>query len=252
MKKVVKNQVLHAVLWILIYVVTVNVGDLLSESFKVPYLTALCVALLSIFLGVYIVVANFKLTHLNKEHIKKKQPITLYLPLIAIGVIQLVKGLDQSYDWKAFITIIVLMIGVGFIEEVIFRGFLLKGIQTKSNAKKAIIISGLTFGIGHIVNLSRGYGYHELIAQIIVAITIGIILAMIVVLTNHLLPGILFHIVFNITGSITIQNEKTEIYLLIAILFVVIPYGIYLYQRIKQEIVYENNMVTMNRVENII
>ena len=58
MKNVVKNQVLHAVLWILIYVVTVNVGDLLSESFKVPYLTALCVALLSIFLGVYIVVSK--------------------------------------------------------------------------------------------------------------------------------------------------------------------------------------------------
>lgn len=252
MKKIINNQVLHAVLWILIYVVTVNVGDFLSEALKVPYMTSLSVLLLSLFLVGYIAVTKIKLTLQNKDNADKGQSIMLYSPLIVIGVIQLVKGINQSIDLKALITVTLLMIGVGFIEEVIFRGFLLKGIQAKSNVKKAIIISGITFGIGHIVNLSRGYGYNELIVQIVVAIAIGIILAMIVVLTNHLLPGILFHIVFNITGSITIQNEKTEFYLLIAILLITIPYGIYLYHRIKQKMTLDPNAVTINRVENTI
>jgi len=250
--KIVKNKVLHAILWILIYVFTVNIGELLSETLEIPYFTALCVALLSIFLGVYLVVIKFKLTSLDKHHIKKKQSIMIYLPLITIGIIQLVKGFDQSYDWKSLLTIIVLMIGVGFIEEVIFRGFLLKAIQSKSSVKRAVLISGVTFGIGHIVNLSRGYEYNELIVQIIVAIAIGIILAMIVVITNSLLPGILFHIVFNIIGSVTIQNGRTDIYLLIIILLIVIPYGLYLYQKNKQEFISKNNITTMNHVENTI
>ena len=252
MRKIMKNQVLHAVLWILIYVVIVNIGDFLSEVLKAPYVTAICVSLLSLFLILYLIITKTTLTHLSKDNSKRSHSIILYLPLVVIGLIQLVKGIDQSNDWKTLLTIIVLMMGVGFIEEIIFRGFLLKGIQAKSNITKAIIISGATFGIGHIVNLSRGYGYDELIAQIIVAIAIGFILAMIVVLTNRLLPGIIFHVVFNVLGSITIENQKTEFYLLIAILVIAIPYGIYLYHQIKQKRISEFNTVTVNPVETTI
>ncbi|WP_106007809.1 CPBP family intramembrane glutamic endopeptidase [Clostridium luticellarii] len=38
-----------------------------------------------------------------------------------------------------------LMIGTGFVEEVLFRGFLFQGIYCKSGANKAIFISGITF-----------------------------------------------------------------------------------------------------------
>lgn len=142
------------------------------------------------------------------------------------------------------------MICVGFIEEVIFRGFLLKGIQVKSNVKKAILVSGITFGLGHIVNLSRGYGYGELIAQIIVAIAIGVMLSLLVILTHRLLPGIIFHMVFNITGSITIENRNIEAYILLAILLIIIPFNIYLYQKIKQTQNIDPITVSTQYVEN--
>ena len=59
---------------------------------------------------------------------------------------------------------IILMLCVGFIEEVIFRGFLFKAIA-KDNVKTAIIISSVTFGVGHLVNLVNGSGM-ELVANL--------------------------------------------------------------------------------------
>ena len=246
MKKYLNNKVLHAVLWILIYVVTVNIGEYLSEVLMFPYITSIAVLFLSIFLCVYIGKNRLQLTYDLTDKPLMNSSLLIYIPLFIIGVIQLIKGFDESLDKGEILSITFLMIGVGLIEEVIFRGFLLNGIREKCSIKKAIIISGVTFGVGHIVNLARGYGYNELIAQILVAIVIGIILAMLVVSTKKLLPGILFHIIFNITGSITIQNQVLDNYILITILFIAIPYGIYLFNRIKAKMGQFNTNNLMN------
>lgn len=47
------------------------------------------------------------------------------------------------------------MLCVGFIEELIFRGFLFKA-MAKDGIKSAIIVSSITFGLGHIINLVNG------------------------------------------------------------------------------------------------
>ncbi len=58
------------------------------------------------------------------------------------------------------------------MEEVIFRGFLFKAI-CKTNVKQAIIISSVTFGFGHIVNLLNGRDIPETLIQICYAVAIG-------------------------------------------------------------------------------
>lgn len=249
MKRMMKNPVLHALFWILTYVVTVNIGDFLSEILELPYITAILVILLSIVLVIYLFISKTKLTNRTNDKISFKHIIMIYLPLIAIGCSQLYKGVDKTIDNVSLITIIVLMIGVGFTEEVVFRGLLLKGIQEKSNVKRSIIISGVTFGIGHIVNLARGYGYDELITQIVVAIVIGIVLSMIVVLTNRILPGIIFHILFNVTGSVTVEDSTKEFYVLIAIIVICIPLSLFLYQQIKVKLSKEEKSEVLKCME---
>ena len=49
------------------------------------------------------------------------------------------------------------MLCVGFLEETIFRGLPFTAIA-KDNIKSAVIISSVTFGIGHIINLFNGSG----------------------------------------------------------------------------------------------
>lgn len=124
------------------------------------------------------------------------------------------------------------MANVGFLEELIFRGYLYQAIKAKSGTNRAILISGITFGLGHIVNLMRGMSVDNQIEQIIVAIVLGILLAKIVDITNSLLPGILFHIVFNISGSIMLVDPSLNTIYIFGILILASLYLLYL-MRVK-------------------
>ena len=90
------------------------------------------------------------------------------------------------------------MICVGFLEEMIFRGFLFNA-MAKDGVKSAIIVSSITFGIGHIVNLINGSGAELLpsLLQIIYAVAIGFAFVMIYCKTKSLVICILTHSIFN-------------------------------------------------------
>ena len=103
---------------------------------------------------------------------------------------------------------------VGFLEEVIFRGLLFRAME-KDNLKKAIIVSSLTFGIGHIVNLFNGSGRDPAssVIQVIFAVLVGFVLVLIFYYGKSLVPCIIFHSannalkVFEADGSFSLQIE---------------------------------------------
>ncbi len=66
---------------------------------------------------------------------------------------------------------------VDFLEEVIFWGLLIRTIE-KDILNTAIIVSSLTFGVGHIVNLFNGSGRDLVssITQIVFAVLVGFVL----------------------------------------------------------------------------
>ena len=76
----------------------------------------------------------------------------------------------------------------------------------------------------------NGYSFTEQFGQIIAAVIIGIILALLVAITGNLLPGIVFHIIFNISGIITDQDPGLQNNILIGILLLTIPYAFYLFK----------------------
>ena len=63
-----------------------------------------------------------------------------------------------------------------------------------------------------------------------IAIAIGITLALLVAITRSILPGMVFHVLFNIGGSMTDQNADQQQVMLIALLILSISYSIYLYR----------------------
>jgi hypothetical protein len=155
--------------------------------------------------------------------------------LILLACIQFFAGIDTTLSAQKIAIIVLLMIGTGFVEEVLFRGLLFNAILAKSGMKRAVIVSGVTFGLGHIVNLLNGYSSIEQIGQIIVAVAIGIVLALLVALTNNLWPGIIFHILFNISGSVVVQDTSNQMILLVAILAIALPYGYMIYKYQQKE-----------------
>ena len=103
-----------------------------------------------------------------------------------------------------------------------------------------IILSSITFGIGHIVNLVNGSGTELLsnILQIIYATAVGFAFVMIYCKTKSLVPCILTHSVFN--GLSAFANEAAmtpQRQIISGVLLTVIAggYALYLALAVKEE-----------------
>ena len=129
-----------------------------------------------------------------------------YVPLFILATGNLWNGIAVNDSLSGTVCRIVCMLCVGFLEEVIFRGFLFKAIA-KDNLKSAIIISSVTFGMGHLVNLFNGSGMDLVsnLCQICFAIAVGFLLVTIFYRGGSLLPCMITHSAIN-TFS-TFANE---------------------------------------------
>ena len=78
-----------------------------------------------------------------------------YIPLIILSTANLWHGVVLNTSPVETLLYIVSMLFVSFLEEMIFRGFLFN-VMAKNNEKSAIIVSSVTFGMVHIVNLIKG------------------------------------------------------------------------------------------------
>ena len=131
------------------------------------------------------------------------------------------------------------MFCIGFLEEMIFRGFLFNA-MVKDGVKSAIIVSSVTFGLGHIMNLVNGSGAELLpnILQVIYAIAIGFTFVMIYYKTKSLFPCIITHGIFNALSifanktAITSQGRITTAAL---IAIIAVAYALYIAFMIKEK-----------------
>ena len=88
------------------------------------------------------------------------------------------------------VDIFLLVLGVGIIpavaEEILFRGIILTGLRNSSSAAKAIVLSGLLFGIIHIFP-----------PQVIVVSILGMFFGILTVRTNSIVTSIWCHFLNN-------------------------------------------------------
>ena len=123
------------------------------------------------------------------------------------------------------------MFCVGFLEEVIFRGLLFKA-MSKDNLKSAVIVSSVTFGIGHIINLINGAGAELLpnLLQVVYATAAGFMFVMLYLKTGSILGCIGAHGVFNALSVFADEASATpEMRIISAIFLTVITGGYALY-----------------------
>ena len=131
------------------------------------------------------------------------------------------------------------MLCVGFLEEMIFRGFLFNAL-VRDGVKSAIIISSVSFGIGHIVNLVNGSGAELLptMLQVVYAIAIGFAFVMIYYKTKSLLPCILTHSILNslsVFANEEIITPQKQIIFSILIALIAAGYALYIALAVKEK-----------------
>lgn len=202
-----KNEITFAILLIVLYVVGESITQRLSEAVGInSFAEAVFGIILSTIIFIFIkrngLMQYLGLTKPEIPHSK----MLFYIPLFLIGSFGAFFGLGLEHNLPGTIFHTLAMICVGFLEEVIFRGFLFKGIA-KQNLIRAVIISSVTFGIGHIVNFFNGCNLFNNIIQIIFAVMVGFMLVMIFLRTGSTIPCIVFH-AFNNCMTAFISSEN--------------------------------------------
>lgn len=194
-----KSNIWFAVAWIIAYCVLLSIGDSLSDVIGIQKSVTLPIALLlSVVLFFFL-----KKNDLCKEYGLCRAQIPArkmlyYLPVLVMLTANLWFGVTMNYGAVESLLYIASMLCVGFLEEVIFRG-LLFGAMKKENLTAAIIVSSVTFGIGHIINLINGSGAELLpnLLQVIYATAAGFMFVMIYHRSRSLLVCISAHGLFN-------------------------------------------------------
>ena len=151
-----------------------------------------------------------------------------FIPMWIIATGNLWDGIAPSYSGISLVIATASMILVGFVEEMIFRGFLFVAMLKNGKTTQAIIISALTFGIGHIVNLFTGQAGFDTVMQVIFAISWGFIFTMVFYRSGCLIPCIIAHAMIDVSSLYGADNDLSDrIYIGVTIL-VAIVYCIYL------------------------
>jgi len=223
-----KSKIWFAVAWIIAYCILMSVGDSLSAMAGVEKSVTLAVGLL---LSVALLVFLKKHTLLEAYGLcPSKVParsMLFYLPVFLMLSANLWYGVTLNYGAVETVLYILSMLCVGFLEEVIFRGLLFNAMR-KDNLGAAVIVSSVTFGIGHIVNLMNGSGAELLpnLLQIVYATAAGFMFVMMYLRSGSLLVCIAAHGLFNaISVFADKSNVTTEMQILTCVLLTVITGG---------------------------
>ena len=212
-----KNELTFAIVLIVVYCVLQSLANPLNKVIGIEYAASAVFCILqSIVLFAFI-----RKNNLMKKYGLCKSPVPawrflFYLPLIILASRNLWNGAAVNYRPTETVCRIVCMLCVGFLEEVIFRGLLFTAIA-KDNVKSAIIISSLTFGIGHIINLFNGSGMDLVsnLCQIVFAIAVGFLLVTIFYRGGSLIPCVLVHSATNTLSTFANDaNLTTEMHLI--------------------------------------
>ena len=228
-----KNEQTFAIVWIVFYCVLQSLANPLNRKIGIEYSAS----------AIFCIVQTMILfTFIRKNNLLKRYGLCkssvparrflYYVPLFILATGNLWNGVAVNYSLTEMVCRIACMLCVGFLEEVIFRGFLFVSIA-KDNVKSAIIISSVTFGVGHLINLFNGSGMDLAanLCQICFAIAIGFLLVTIFYRGGSLFPCILTHSAINALS--TFANEagftvEKHLIHIVVLIFITVAYNLIL------------------------
>ena len=200
--------VLFAVLWIILYcaILTPVKGNYGEDSI---------VMLLALLLVAVLIFAFVKANHLEADcgldgWPKDTKRYLWFIPMWVLATGNLWGGISPDYEGAGQLIAILSMLLIGFIEEMIFRGFLFTSLLKTGNAKTAVIISAVTFGMGHIVNLFAGQATTETVVQVFFAVAWGFILTMVFYKCGKLLPCIIAHGLIDAFSTLAVDDPLAD------------------------------------------
>lgn len=203
-----KNALNFSLVWIIAYVVLLSFAENLSALLGIKKIITAPVSIVFALL----IFAFIKKHNLTEQYglcslTGSLKNYLYFIPLVLMISVNLWNGVTMNVSALESVLFILSMLCVGFIEEVIFRGFLFKA-MCKDNVKSAVFVSSITFGLGHIVNLLNGRELIPTLLQICYATAVGFLFTIIFYKGKSLLPCIITHSILNSLSVFAVQSTK--------------------------------------------
>lgn len=226
-KLYIKSKLAFSIIWIVLYVVLLSVADELSLLLKIEkVITAPLCLFLTLFLFVWLKKNGLLCEYGICAPKSSAKRYLYYLPLLIIVSANFWYGVEISKSFVEIILYVISMLCVGFLEEIIFRGFLFTSMK-KDSFKAAVIVSSITFGIGHIVNLLSGAEVLATLLQIVYATAGGFLFTIIFHKSGSLIFCILAHSLLNATSIICASGSTlAQIIVSIALTVISVSYAL--------------------------
>ena len=240
-----KSEITFAIILIVIY--TVVMGTLRNLGDDSPWMMLGLIvisSLIFLFVKKYDFMEKYGLT----AWAKNSKEMLWFIPLWIIASINLWGGISVKYAMPGQVFAVISMALVGFAEEMIFRGFLFKAMLKDGNVKTAVIVSSVTFGVGHILNLFTGHDLIPTLNQVFFAVSVGFVLTMAFYKSGSLLPNILMHSLVDVlslfANNVTPQWLNWVVHAVTIIL--AIFYCLYLTKRVETPAINQTAMEKSN------
>lgn len=206
-----KSELWFSILWIIAYCVIAGTvrGNFGDES---PLMTA-TLAVFSAGILIFVKMNRLEERYGLCKWKGKAGDYRFFIPLFILMTGNLWRGFGMEYGGMAQVFAAVSMFLVGFVEEMIFRGFLFRILLKKDPAPVAITISAVTFGIGHIVNLFTGQTSIETILQVLYAIAWGYIFTMVFYRSGCLWVCIIAHGMIDVFSKFNCDGNLMAVYI---------------------------------------
>ena len=220
------KPVLFAVLWIAIYVVLV-------APLRGSYGDGSLQMLLGLVAISAVLLAVIRLLGIEKElgmtrWLQNGRKLLWLLPMWVLATGNLWGGIGVRYEPINTLMAVLSFMLVGVAEEIIFRGFLFNGMKRTGSLTAAVIVSAITFGMGHIVNLLTGHATGETLVQIVFAVAWGFLFTFAYLKGGSLLPCIAIHGLIDAFSVFARDNAAADWAYIIATVVIAVIYCLYL------------------------
>lgn len=137
----------------------------------------------------------------------------LWVPMIlfAIGIIVHFTGVNwERVPTDLLLAILAAGVLVGFAEETLFRGIVLRSLRTNGRAEAwVMLISSLWFGFFHLTNIANGSSAATTIVQCVIASASGVVLYLFRRWRGLLVFGMVAHGVWDISSFFPVREGGT-------------------------------------------
>lgn len=231
MKKIFeKHETLCCILLIVLYVV---INSYCMQNFGLEdYRSTIINTVFSVAVLALVISLN-RVAYYGLVKVTDAKKYLYFIPLLLIVSVNLWNGINVNHAPGKIIFYMLSMVNIGFLEEIIFRGFLFK-MMAKDNLKSAIIVSSITFGLGHIVNLLNGADLVPTLMQICYAVALGYLFVIIFYKSKSLVPCIAAHIVIDVLSVFNVENSLSVYIIPVFLIVVSVGYAIYINKRVEE------------------